>query len=115
MEFARAGVSGVMHRSQGARQIMSFVAQILAQRKVLQSVVLAVNVSSTITDPLGAALLSSQSRVEVCADAAQLWEALEERGADLILVGYEGAEARGPDLCRVIRAHRGGTGYRSSS
>jgi diguanylate cyclase (GGDEF)-like protein len=105
MEFGRAGVAGVMHRSHGARQIISFVAQLLAQRNVMQSVVLAFNVTSTITEALGGALLASDGRVEVCDDASHLWEALEERGADLVLVGYEGAEAGGPDLCRVIRAH----------
>ena len=43
--FARAGVAGVMHRAQGARQIMSFVAQVLAEHEVVQSVVLAFNVA----------------------------------------------------------------------
>ena len=105
MEFARAGVAGVMHRAQGARQIMSFVAQVLAEHEVVESIVLAFNVASATTDALGLALLTSNSRVEVSSSVSQLWEALEERGANLILVGHEGAEARGSDLCRVIRAH----------
>jgi diguanylate cyclase (GGDEF)-like protein len=105
MDFARAGVSGVMHRSQGARQIMSFVAQLLAQRDVTQSLVLAFNVSPTITDALSVALLPSNGAIQICSDIAHLWETLEERGADLVIVGYEGVDARGADLCRVIRAH----------
>jgi diguanylate cyclase (GGDEF)-like protein len=105
MEFARAGVAGVMHRSQGARQIMSFVAQVLSQRDATPSVVLAFNVTSTITEAIGEALLASHGRIQVCSDVTHLWDVLEERGADLVLVGYEGAEAGGPDLCRVIRAH----------
>ena len=105
LELARAGVAGVMHRSQGARQIMSFVSQILAQRDVTRSVVLAFNVTSTITDALSGALAERDGRVEICEDTSRLWASLEEHGADLVLVGHEGVEASGPVLCRVIRAH----------
>jgi diguanylate cyclase (GGDEF)-like protein len=105
MELARAGVAGVMHRSQGARQIMSFVAQVSAQRDVVPSVVLALHIAPAITDALDAALLASNGHIKVCSDASHLWDVLEEQGADLVLVGYQGPQAGGPDLCRVIRAH----------
>ena len=47
----------------------------------------------------------SDCQLDVRGSGAELWEALEEQGADLVVVGFAGSPLSGPELCRVIRAH----------
>jgi diguanylate cyclase (GGDEF)-like protein len=104
LEFARSGAVGVFPRSQEARQMTSFLAEVLAQRRSAQSTVLALNVGATLSERLREAFAGPDCRLDIRDDLSSFWQALEEHGADLVAVGSDGAESSGPDLCRVIRA-----------
>jgi diguanylate cyclase (GGDEF)-like protein len=100
MALARAGATGVIQRSQGARQIVAFLAEALAQQEPSQFAVLALNLDPALSD----ALSGLECRVDDCVDPPMFWELLERQGADVVIIGFDGAHSNGPDLCRVIRA-----------
>lgn len=103
--FAKAGVACVVPRSQGSRQTVSFLAEALARRASTQYTVLSLNVGSGLEKSLARALAGPDCRLDNCASGAELWDALEQRGADLVVVGFAGSQLSGPVLCRMIRSH----------
>ena len=103
--FARSGAVGVIPRSEGAGQIVSFMAEVVARRQSAPSVVLSLNVNAGLEDALQRSLADSDCQLDIRSDGAQLWSALEEQGADLVVVGYSGRQLGGPELCGMIRAH----------
>ena len=103
--LTRAGAKGVVPRSQGARLVISFLWELLGQRRTVPSLVLATNIGSGLLAVLTASLAGSDCHLDVRQDASSFWAALEEHGADLAVVGSVGRDANGPDLCRVIRSH----------
>jgi diguanylate cyclase (GGDEF)-like protein len=105
LEFARAGALGVIPRTHSARQVIEFLSDSLVRRERAQSTVLVLNADIRLTQTLTDALAARDCRLDVRGDAASFWEALEDRGADLVVVGFEGAPVSGSELCRVIRAH----------
>jgi diguanylate cyclase (GGDEF)-like protein len=105
VDLARVGASGVVPRSQSPRQIVSFLVETVARRRVAQSVVLSCNTDEALAATLTEALAGAADHLETCRGASALWEALEAQGSDLLLVGFDGPELSGPELCRVVRAH----------
>jgi diguanylate cyclase (GGDEF)-like protein len=105
VEFARAGALGVIPRSHSARQIIEFLSDSLVRREPPRSTVLAFNADVRLTQTLNDALAGRDCRLDVRGDPASFWETLEDQGADLVVVGFDGAPVSGPELCRVIRAH----------
>ena len=105
MEFAKAGAVGVMARSQGARQTISFLSDTLAERTSTGSRVLVLNSGVELTSALEAAEDGCNWNLCVRQYPSGFWEMLEEFGADLVVVEDEGPEVSGSQLCRVIRAH----------
>jgi len=95
VELARAGASAVMSRSQGARQILSFLTETLARRRPVRSTVLAYHANAKFVESLREALSDSSCRLEVRHDPSSFWEALEEPGADLVVVGSDGPQLSG--------------------
>ena len=104
-EFARSGATGVISRSQGMGQTVSFLSEVVAQRRRAPSAILSLNASPGLEDALHRALDGTDCHLDVRGSGAELWDALEEQGASLIVVGYAGSPLSGPELCRVIRAH----------
>jgi diguanylate cyclase (GGDEF)-like protein len=104
-DLATAGVAGVIPRSQGARQTIAFVNEELMQLRPAPTRVLALNVTNRFAETLSGAFSTSSCVVEVHDDPTVGWAALEESGADLIVVGATGPVVSGPNLARVIRAH----------
>jgi diguanylate cyclase (GGDEF)-like protein len=105
VEFARAGVAGVFPRSQGSRQMVSFLVEALERRRSAESKILALNVDETLAEALSESIVGIDCRLDIRGDLSSFWQALEEQGADLVVVGFDGAEATGPELCRIVRAH----------
>jgi diguanylate cyclase (GGDEF)-like protein len=103
--FAKAGVACVVPRSQGSRQTVSFLAEALARRTSAQYTVLSLNIGSGLERSLGRALAGPDCRVDHCAGGSELWDALDQSGADLVIVGFAGSQLSGPELCRMIRSH----------
>ncbi len=102
VELAKAGVAGVIPRSQGARQTISFVAEVIDGRKTKQSTALGLNITGGLLKSFREAITGLDCSLEILDDPAAFWMALEDRGADVVIVGFEG-QLSGPDLCRVIR------------
>jgi diguanylate cyclase (GGDEF)-like protein len=103
--LARSGAAGVIPRSQGPAQTVSFLAEALARQGTAQSIVLSLNASSNLEDSLHRALAGSDCHLDIRDNGLELWDALDEQGADLVVVGFSGSRLSGPDLCRMIRAH----------
>jgi diguanylate cyclase (GGDEF)-like protein len=104
VEFARLGVTGVIPRSMGARQMLSFVGESIERRDVATSTLLALNITPELVDPLREATAGINCNLEILDNPPALWMALEDRGADLLILGITGL-VTGPEVCRVIRAH----------
>ncbi len=103
--FARAGAAGVIPRSEGPGHIVSFVAEAIERRRPSPSVVLALNASTALEGALRQSFADANCQLEVGNSGEQLWSALEERGADLVVVGFSGPQLSGPDVCRMVRGH----------
>jgi len=104
-EFAKAGVVGVIPRSERPSLIVSSVAEAVAFRHSTPSVVLTLNANTGLEDALRRALEGSDCHLDTRSSGTEMWGALEEQGADLVVVGFTGPELSGPELCRMIRAH----------
>ena len=91
MEFAKVGAVGVMARSQGARQTISFLSDTLAERTSTGSRVLVLNSGVELTSALEAAE-DGCNNWNLCVRQypSGFWEMLEEFGADLVVVEDEG-------------------------
>jgi diguanylate cyclase (GGDEF)-like protein len=105
VKLVLAGAAGVVPRSQVPRQLISFLWEVLAQRRAAESTVLATNTDAGLLEILSGALAGPDCHMEIREDAPGFWEALEDHGADLVVLGSEGEDLTGPDLCRVIRSH----------
>ena len=105
VQFARAGVAGVLPRTQEARQTLSFLAEALAQRTAAASTVLAMSVDAAFVATLNDALPVPSCRLHIRNDAADFWVDLEDQGADLVMAGFAGSQLSGPELCRMVRGH----------
>jgi len=105
LALARAGAAGVFPRSQGAPQLISFLAESLAQRVPMQSTALAITTHVGLVATLSEALSGPGCGLEIRDDPLDFWEALEERGADVVIVGFNEPQASGPDICHMIRGH----------
>jgi diguanylate cyclase (GGDEF)-like protein len=104
-ELATAGVAGVIPRSQGARQTIAFLNEELIQLRPTPRRVLALNVTDEFAQTLVGAFSTSTCEVAIHHDPVAGWGALEESGADLVVVGALGPVVSGANLCRVVRAH----------
>jgi diguanylate cyclase (GGDEF)-like protein len=104
LAFARAGVAGVIPRSQGAQQMLAFIGEVIDRQNVAKSTLLAMNITEELLYPLRDATAGLDCSLEILDNPASLWMALEDRGADLLILGDAG-QVSGPDVCRVIRAH----------
>jgi len=105
LALARAGASGIFPRSQGSPQLISFLAEALTQQVPAHSAILAMSAHAGLVTTLSDALSEPDGRLEIQADPLEFWHALEERGADLVIVGFEGPQVSGPDICRMVRGH----------
>jgi diguanylate cyclase (GGDEF)-like protein len=105
VEFAKAGAVGVFARSQNARQTISFLLDVLAERPSVGARVLVLNTGARLYSALEAAQDGFNWNLCVRQYPSGFWEALEEQGADLVVVEDEGAQVSGSELCHVIRAH----------
>jgi diguanylate cyclase (GGDEF)-like protein len=105
MSFAGAGAVGVVPRSQGARQTIAFLAELLAWKRPTQTTVLAMVPNGGLRKQLHSAFSGPDCLLDIRIGAADFWKALEEHGADLVVIGCAGPKVIGLDLCRVIRAH----------
>lgn len=103
--FSNAGAVGVIPRGQGARQIVSFLAELLAQREPTRSSVLVLSAESGLLEGLSDMMNELGCRFDVRNDPPSFWAALEAQGADLVITDLVGPYVSGPDLCRIIRAH----------
>jgi len=104
-ELAKAGVVGVMRRSERPSLIVSSLGEAVARGRAAPSIVLSLNASAGLEDALLRALDDSDCHLDTRSSGTEMWEALEEQGADLVVVGFTGSELSGPELCRMIRAH----------
>ena len=104
-DFASSGVAGILPRSQDPGQTMSLLAEAVASKRTTPSLVVSVNIDDGLHDALQRALADSECRLDARSGGAELLDALEEHGADLVVVGFAGTQLRGPDVCRMIRAH----------
>jgi diguanylate cyclase (GGDEF)-like protein len=107
LELARAGATGVIPRSQSARQIVLDLTESLGSWDSPYSIVLTLNADIELLDMINSSLNSANWRVENHDNATEFWQALEERGADMVIIDGESGEATSLELCRVIRAHPG--------
>ncbi len=107
LELARAGATGVIPRSQSARQIVLDLTESLGHWDSPHSIVLTLNGDIELLDMINRSLNTANWRVENHDNATQFWQALEERGADMVIIDAESGEATSLELCRVIRAHPG--------
>ena len=105
VEFAKVGAVGVFARSQNARQSISFLLDVLAERPSVGARVLVLNSGARLYSALEAAQDGFNWNLCVRQYPSGFWEVLEEQGADLVVVEDEGAHVSGADLCHVIRAH----------
>jgi diguanylate cyclase (GGDEF)-like protein len=105
VELARAGASGVLSRSQNARQVISLVDEALARRRPSPSTIVVLNADAGLEATLRRALPVPGCRLLVRNDPMELWDTLEEQGADLVIAGAEGSPVTGVDLCRAVRGH----------
>ena len=105
VELARAGASGVLSRTQSARQMVSFVDEALARQRPRASKVVVFNVDAVLEAALRRALPPPDCHLLVRHDPVDLWNTLEEQGADLVITGAEGSPVTGIDLCRAVRGH----------
>jgi diguanylate cyclase (GGDEF)-like protein len=105
MALARAGVAGVADRSQSARQVVTFFAEVVARQSATQSVVRACTAGAGSARLVAEAFAGHDDHLESYDDVSDLWVALEEQGADLLVVGFDGPLLSGPELCRVVRGH----------
>jgi DNA-binding response OmpR family regulator len=105
VELARVGVARVLPRLQATRQVVSFVGEAIERRANPQSTVLALNIEGGLLDALSSAMAGGESLLEILDNPSAFWRALEERGADLAIIGFAGQQLSGPELCRVIRTH----------
>ncbi len=104
-EFAKARVVSVMRRSERPSLIVSSLAEAVARVHSVPSVVLSLNASAGLEDALHRALEDSDCHLDTRSSGMEMWDALEEQGADLVVVGFTGSDLSGPELCRMIRAH----------
>jgi diguanylate cyclase (GGDEF)-like protein len=104
-EFTRAGAAGVMSRSEASGEIASFVAESVAKVASTPSIVLSFNVSAGLEDALHRVFADSDCHLDIRGSATELWDTLDEQGADLVVLGFAGSQLSGPELCRMIRAH----------
>ncbi len=105
VELARAGAEGVIPRGQGARQTIAFLVEAIRQGRSTQSTVLVLNAGVGALETLTDTLAGPDCRVDMHHEPSDFWEALQEHGADLVVVGCPGSRLAGPEMCRVIRAH----------
>jgi DNA-binding NtrC family response regulator len=105
VELARASGARVLPRSQDPRKTISFVAEAIERRVPRKSTVFALNIGGGLLDTLSHAMAGRESCLEVLNEPSAFWSALEERGADLAILGFTGRGLSGPELCRVIRRH----------
>jgi diguanylate cyclase (GGDEF)-like protein len=105
VEAVKAGATGVVPRSQNARETMAFIGESLALRTTPHAQVLALNLSAGLLGVLKDAVAKPNWRLDVQSDPAKFWDTLEEQGADLVVVGFAGPQLSGPEVCRVIRSH----------
>jgi diguanylate cyclase (GGDEF)-like protein len=105
MDFAAAGATGVLPRSQGARLTIAFLAELLAWKRPVPATVLAMVPDALLREQLDGAFSRPDCLLDLRVGAADFWTALEEHGADLVVIGCTGTNVSGLDLCRVIRAH----------
>jgi diguanylate cyclase (GGDEF)-like protein len=104
-ELAGAGATAVLPRSLGARQVISRLAEAETRRSGGNAVVLGMNIDPALLGRLSGPGSPAVDGVEVRNDPPEFWEVLEEKGADLVVVGFDGPVLGGPDLCRLIRGH----------
>ena len=104
-DFASSGVAGIIPRSQDPGQTMSLLAEAVASRQTTPSLVVSVNIDDGLHNALQRALADSECRLDARSGGSELLDALDEHGADLVVVGFDGTQLRGPDVCRMIRAH----------
>ncbi len=107
LELATAGAAAVIPRAQGARQLVLLLVEELATHRLAGTRVLTLGIEA---EPLGMIRSSMDGlhcRIERHDDPLEFWQALEEHGADLVVVGIGASASIGLDLCRVIRAHPG--------
>ncbi|MGA3148534.1 MAG: response regulator [Acidimicrobiales bacterium] len=107
LELARAGATAVIPRSQSAHQIVLDLTESLANCDSPNSTVLTLNADTELLDIIHSSLNTANWRIESHDNAPRFWRALEERGADMVIIDAECGEASSLDLCRVIRAHTG--------
>jgi diguanylate cyclase (GGDEF)-like protein len=81
------------------------VSEELFKRRLAPFTVLATNAGSQLIENLKDALNTPEFRLTVRNGPSTLWEALEMQGADLVVIGFDGTELQGPQLCHVIRSH----------
>jgi diguanylate cyclase (GGDEF)-like protein len=105
LAFARAGASAIFPRSQGSAKLISFLAETLTQQVPAHSAILALTAHAGLATTLRDALSEPDGRLEIQNDPFEFWHALEERGADLVIVGFGGPQVSGPDICRMVRGH----------
>lgn len=103
-ELARCGATGVMRRTQGARQTISFLAEAVDRQRPDQSFVLSFNTDAGVSGWLHEALDGSGCQLANCDDPTLLWEALEAHAPDLVVIGSEGSQMSGAEMCQVLRA-----------
>jgi diguanylate cyclase (GGDEF)-like protein len=95
----------VLPRSLGARQVISRLAEAGTRRSGGNPAVLGMNIDPTLLGRLSGPGSPAVEGVEVRNDPPEFWEVLEDKGADLLVVGFDGPVLSGPDLCRLIRGH----------
>ena len=105
VELAKAGVVGVIPRSQGSRETVSFLVEELARREHAQSTVSILTTDPQLLETLRGALAGPDCRLVDHHDPVAFWDAIEEQGTDLVIAECNGPNVSGPDLCRLIRAH----------
>jgi diguanylate cyclase (GGDEF)-like protein len=103
-ELARCGAAGVMRRTQGARQTVSFLAETVDRHRSEPSFVLSFNTDTALSGWLHEALDGSGCQLANCDDSSLLWEALEAHAPDLVIIGSEGPQMSGAEMCQVLRA-----------
>jgi diguanylate cyclase (GGDEF)-like protein len=104
-QLAGAGASAVLPRSLGARQVIARLAEAATQRAGGTAAILGMNISPGLLGRISGPGSPAVDGVEVRNDPPEFWEVLEDNGADLVVVGFEGSVMSGPDLCRLIRGH----------
>ena len=104
VEAARRGARGFVARTRHARQVIDTVNETIARRDRADAKILTLDDDPAISSSLHALLTERGLDVSTIGDPLCLWDALQEKRPDLLILDLDMPGLNGIDLCRAVRA-----------